>query len=88
MRKNTLTLLSVQIRSIDKESQQIDLPEHSLCCGTGCQNCVYLQYADAIMKIDSQNQREMKRLYEIIDQLEDENLKAFLNFELANKLKK
>lgn len=60
------------------------------CCGSGCQNCVWLQYADDLLKYygDSVSKENLEKvLMDEINKLEDENSKAFLLFELKLKLK-
>ena len=60
------------------------------CCGSGCQNCVWLQYADDLLKYYGNGvskEKLDKVLMDEIDKLEDQNSKAFLIFELRLKLK-
>ena len=56
-------------------------PPLELCCMSGCQNCVMIQHAE-----------EMLRIYDddtvaraAIEEIPDENLKAFLKIELNLK---
>ena len=63
-----------------------------VCCGTGCQNCAWLQYAEALLKFYgdscSKNQENIhKAVMDEINKLDDENLKSFLTMELKMKLK-
>ena len=62
------------------------------CCGTGCQNCAWLQYAEEMLKFygnsysDTNREAVHKSIMEEINKLEDENLKVFLTMELKMKL--
>lgn len=67
------------------------VPDEVLCCGSGCQNCVWLEYAEKVLAYYGENYSEsnegiQKALAEV-DKLKNDNLKSFLNFELRMKLK-
>lgn len=67
------------------------MPEGVACCGSGCQNCVWLVHAEQILEYygnncAGSNEGIAKALGEI-EKLEDENLKAFLRMELRMKMK-
>ena len=64
------------------------------CCGSGCQNCAWLQYAEEMLKFygDSYTSPNSKDAIHVsimneINKLDDENLKSFLTMELKMKLK-
>ena len=66
------------------------MPDEVLCCGSGCQNCVWLEYAENVLAYYGQNYAQSnegihKALAEV-DKLTDTNLKSFLNMELRMKL--
>jgi hypothetical protein len=71
---------------------QAPLPE--TCCGSGCHNCVWIQYADAVSKYLDEN-REIKRtkkrwnkIKDIMDRnIPDVNLRAYLEMEMKAKYK-
>ena len=61
------------------------------CCQSGCQNCVWLQYAEEISKQylnqASKNETKIKQLICEVEKLTDENLKSYLLFEIRLKYK-
>lgn len=70
----------------------MSIPEFpGTCCGTGCQNCVWLQYADDLLKYYQKSRANTKENLEKalieIEKLQDENLKAYLLMELKQKLR-
>lgn len=71
----------------DVKLENLVLPDVSLCCGRGCTNCVWLQYAETLLKHCSDKELNKKKIIDLIDKLDDENLKSFLLFELKDKLK-
>jgi len=72
-------------KQIEKE---LDLPDVSTCCGRGCANCVWLQYAETILKHYENSPESGKKLHEALNKIDDENLKSFLLMELRHKLPK
>ena len=77
--------------SIRNKDEIPTIPEGVACCGSGCQNCVWLVYAEKILdyygnNYTSSNEGIAKALSEI-EKLNDENLKTFLRMELRMKMK-
>jgi hypothetical protein len=73
-----------------KKHFSLEKPEAPLtCCGSGCQNCVYLKYADDLMsyyqKKYSDNKQGLSEAIKEIDKLTDENLKSYLLMEIQIK---
>ncbi|KAL7071021.1 hypothetical protein ACQ4LE_009828 [Meloidogyne hapla] len=68
-------------------------PQKDQCCGSGCPNCVWLQYVDNVLDyvkslpLDEKVVEEQKR--HIRDELErnvpDDNLRMFLTIEIESK---
>ena len=62
------------------------------CCGSGCQNCVYLQYADDLMKYYhkkySNSNEGLREALNEVNKLTDENLKSYLVMEMNMKFKR
>ncbi|GAU93175.1 hypothetical protein RvY_05154 [Ramazzottius varieornatus] len=56
------------------------------CCMSGCANCVYLDFADELLKYYHLDGGE-KAIEAINENVTDENLKAYLLLELRFKLK-
>ncbi|XP_031563345.1 oxidoreductase-like domain-containing protein 1 [Actinia tenebrosa] len=55
-------------------------PPRELCCMSGCQNCVWLQYMDEMIKYYKGNKDEAKKA---LDDIPDESIKAFIRIELG-----
>lgn len=74
----------------DDQIKKPVMPEPVQCCGSGCNNCVWLTYAEDLLKYYGDNYYKSNKGIESalkeIEKLEDENLKVFLQTEL--KLKK
>lgn len=75
----------------DSNKEVPTMPEGVACCGSGCQNCVWLVHAEQILEFygnnyAGSNEGIAKALAEI-EKLEDENLKSFLRMELRMKIK-
>ena len=63
-----------------------DIPSlPSNCCGKGCHNCVWIKYAEKLAQIYGSSDRADR---EVLKQVTDPNLKAFLQLELKNKSQK
>lgn len=61
-------------------------PPPTTCCMSGCANCVWIEYAELLLsKYENCSDKVTK---DILDQIEDPSLKAFLQMELEFKLKK
>uniref|UniRef100_A0A915LGB9 Oxidoreductase-like domain-containing protein n=1 Tax=Meloidogyne javanica TaxID=6303 RepID=A0A915LGB9_MELJA len=64
-----------------------------MCCGSGCPNCVWLQYVDNVLdyvkslpldeKIIEEQKRHIRE--ELEKNVEDENLRMFLTIEIESK---
>lgn len=77
---------------IESDQETTKMPEIPVtCCGTGCQNCVWLEYADQLLNYYNHKQARTKQSVNValdeINKLSDENLKAYLSMELKNKFK-
>eukprot|EP00795_Rhopilema_esculentum_P009043 gene9043-16687_t len=57
-------------------------PPPGLCCMSGCQNCVWLEYAEDLSEFFKDGG---KKAEEALDDIPDANLKAFLKMELRMK---
>lgn len=61
------------------------------CCGSGCQNCVWIEYAERLLDFYkhkyADSEAGLKRALAEIDKIEDENLKTFVRMELGIRLK-
>lgn len=82
---------SIKILSKKQESNA-EMPEIPLmCCGSGCSNCIWIQYAENLVKYyESQGEKKEKALQDAlskIDKIEDVNLRDFLTMEIKIKLK-
>ena len=81
--ENSENLSKVE-NSNDPNSQTVSseksLPEvPTTCCGTGCANCVWIQYVD---DLNAYFKDGGKASEEAIDQIEDENIKMLVKMEL------
>uniref|UniRef100_A0A0N4ZH58 Oxidoreductase-like domain-containing protein n=1 Tax=Parastrongyloides trichosuri TaxID=131310 RepID=A0A0N4ZH58_PARTI len=72
-------------------------PEKDLCCGSGCQKCVWIIYTEDVLKAINENIQyngkniDKKEIYngiqDIINkEIEDPNLKAFILMEIKSKI--
>ncbi len=86
---NSNKLNDANKNSLANDAPQI--PEEIACCGSGCQNCVWLSHAEKILEFYDKNfsgsNEAIKKALSEIEKLNDENLKAFLRMELKMKLK-
>jgi hypothetical protein len=58
------------------------------CCMSNCQNCVWLQYAEDLLKYYGKlDKKNMSKALKEIEKLEDENMKNFLLMEIRMKMK-
>ncbi|KAF7637128.1 Oxidoreductase-like domain-containing protein [Meloidogyne graminicola] len=68
-------------------------PQPGQCCGSGCPNCVWLQYVDNVLdyvkslpldeKIIEEQKRHIRE--ELKNNVEDDNLRMFLTMEIEAK---
>ena len=56
-------------------------PPLGLCCMSGCQNCVMIQHAEELLRLYNDDRAARAA----IEEIPDENLKAFLRIELNLK---
>ncbi|XP_062508353.1 oxidoreductase-like domain-containing protein 1 isoform X2 [Corticium candelabrum] len=52
------------------------------CCMSGCANCVWIQHAENLIKTQRDGEKTVRQS---IDNIQDENLKAFVKLELKLK---
>ncbi|XP_058123649.1 oxidoreductase-like domain-containing protein 1 [Anopheles coustani] len=57
-------------------------PEPTTCCMSGCQNCVWIQYAAELTKILNDGGEKAREL--VLEKISDPSLKMFLRMELQN----
>ncbi|TRY71080.1 hypothetical protein TCAL_10320, partial [Tigriopus californicus] len=70
-------------RFSENSSEPPDLPVH--CCMSGCANCVWLEYAEEVVKYYERKGAKLKLdqlLQDIEDNLNDEMIKAFVKMEI------
>ncbi|KAL3118504.1 hypothetical protein niasHT_000269 [Heterodera trifolii] len=68
-------------------------PSRDLCCGSGCPNCVWIQFADEVMDYvkslplhDGVEKQQKKMVGDALNQnVEDENLRVYLLMEIQAK---
>uniref|UniRef100_A0A1I7YF99 Oxidoreductase-like domain-containing protein n=1 Tax=Steinernema glaseri TaxID=37863 RepID=A0A1I7YF99_9BILA len=61
-----------------------DAPLPDECCGRGCANCVWIDYADELMELfEDGGVQEARRIIE--EKVEDVNLRTYLLMELRRK---
>jgi len=75
--------LSCDLKTHKVGNTEIKLPPApTTCCMSGCQNCVWLVYAEELKKILCSSPEESMKI--ILDQINDPNMKAFLKLELSH----
>uniref|UniRef100_A0A182N924 Oxidoreductase-like domain-containing protein n=1 Tax=Anopheles dirus TaxID=7168 RepID=A0A182N924_9DIPT len=57
-------------------------PEPTTCCMSGCQNCVWIQYAADLTKILDDGGEKAREI--VLERISDPSLKMFLKIELQN----
>ncbi|XP_053676490.1 oxidoreductase-like domain-containing protein 1 [Anopheles nili] len=57
-------------------------PEPTTCCMSGCQNCVWIQYAADLTKILNDGGDKARDI--VLQKISDPSLKMFLKIELQN----
>ena len=60
-------------------------PDPETCCESGCVNCVWIKYAEEVKDYYPDHQDRQERLKEILDLIEDYNVKMFVRMELGMK---
>lgn len=60
-------------------------PPPTNCCEKGCHNCVWIKYAESLSNLYKDTGKATE---EVLKQVTDPSLKAFLILELKNRLKK
>uniref|UniRef100_A0A1A9W5W1 Oxidoreductase-like domain-containing protein n=1 Tax=Glossina brevipalpis TaxID=37001 RepID=A0A1A9W5W1_9MUSC len=69
------------LRACADKSDDIKLPpEPTTCCMSGCPNCVWVEYAQTLVKLLEGNTDKARDI--VLSKIEDPNLKAFLAMEL------
>lgn len=61
-------------------------PAPTTCCMSGCANCVWIDYADKLISQYGDCPQSVSK--DILAQIDDPSLKAFLEMELMFRLKK
>lgn len=49
---------------------------------SGCANCVWVEYAEKLMKLFQHSGQNVRKI--ILEQVDDSNMRAFLEMELRN----
>jgi len=65
-----------------------DPPAANLCCMSGCANCVWLDYADDMLKHFERQGQSLKteEILELVDKsVDDQMVKAFIKMEIKSK---
>ncbi|XP_032221097.2 oxidoreductase-like domain-containing protein 1 [Nematostella vectensis] len=72
-----------------KEQPPPSPPPAGLCCMSGCQNCVWLQYVDDILQYYKENKAKGKentvKVKDILQEIPDESVRTFVKLELGIK---
>lgn len=76
--------LSGRLWRVNYTTNFIIPPPPTNCCEKGCHNCVWIKYADSLSQL---YQDKGKATEEVLKQVTDPSLKAFLVLELKNRLK-
>ncbi|EAT33859.1 AAEL013871-PC [Aedes aegypti] len=67
----------------DPTGKNIELPpEPTTCCMSGCQNCVWIQYANELTKLLDDGGEQAREI--VLQKITDPSLKMFLRMELQN----
>lgn len=68
--------------SNNEKCEDIQIPEPpTSCCMSGCDNCVWIEYAEELSKLFKDEGERSRKI--IMEKVTDENMKAFLNMELS-----
>lgn len=60
-----------------------EITEPTNCCMSGCTNCVWIQYAEKLTNSLKVSNLDVQK--EIMDKIQDPNMKAFLSMELRSR---
>uniref|UniRef100_A0A0N5BAE1 Oxidoreductase-like domain-containing protein n=1 Tax=Strongyloides papillosus TaxID=174720 RepID=A0A0N5BAE1_STREA len=74
-----------------------EAPGEGICCGSGCQNCVWLVYAEEVLRViethpdfsDKSNKKEIYRNIEsqLKNEIQDPNLREFVLMDIRSKFR-
>lgn len=67
---------------IDEETDVELPPEPTDCCMSGCQNCVWIVYAETLTKMYDDGGEKAKKI--ILARIQDPTMKVFLKMELSS----
>lgn len=67
---------------IDEETDVELPPEPTDCCMSGCQNCVWIVYAETLTKMYDDGGEKAKKI--ILTRIQDPTMKVFLKMELSS----
>ena len=76
-------------KGFNTSDQQGLEPPSNLCCMSGCANCVWMTYADNLIKHYAEKRLTInmqKLLNEIEENIDDPMIKAFIKLEIKSKL--
>lgn len=90
--QQTFSIFNCLFNDEKQTNDKKEAPEMPLtCCGSGCQNCVWIKYADDLLKYyagnDAKSQEEIRKAIKQIEQIENESIRDFLIMELKMKLR-
>ncbi|XP_050075946.1 oxidoreductase-like domain-containing protein 1 [Anopheles maculipalpis] len=69
--------------TVNKDTSIPELPpEPTTCCMSGCQNCVWIQYAADLTKMLDDGGEKAREI--VLEKISDPSLKMFLKMELQN----
>lgn len=72
---------NLTVRICSKKPTDPDIPEEpTTCCQSGCNNCVWIEYATKLTEIFEDGGEEAQK--RILEKISDPALKAFLQMEL------
>ena len=76
---STSPILLAPVKGVPGNGPPIEPP--GTCCMSGCQNCVWILYAEELKNYYGDSSVEIIR--KVVDKIEDNSLKSFLKFELG-----
>lgn len=84
-------LESSRLKTTGNERVIKEPPLPVTCCGTGCQNCVWVDYAEQLLEFYqtkyANGEIGLRKALAEIEKLSDENLKTFIKMEINFRLK-